>query len=37
MRAILLLSTFLAVPAAAQNEIPPPSQNAQGDIVDRDD
>ena len=32
MRVWLLLSTFLAVPAVAQNEIPPPSQNAQGDV-----
>jgi hypothetical protein len=35
MRAVILLSTFLAAPALAQisAEIPPPSQNAQGDVA----
>jgi hypothetical protein len=33
MRAWLLLTTLLAGPALAQNEIPPPSQNAQGDVA----
>jgi hypothetical protein len=33
MRAWILLSTLLAVPAIAQNEIPPPSQSAQGDVA----
>jgi hypothetical protein len=33
MRAWLLLSVSVAAPAAAQNEIPPPSQNAQGDVA----
>ena len=33
MRAWLLLSVFAAAPALAQNEIPPPSQNAQGDVA----
>ena len=35
MRALLLLSTFLAAPALAQiqTEIPPPSQNAQGEVA----
>src|SRR5688572_29767402 len=33
MRAWLLLTTLLAAPAIAQNEIPPPSQNAQGDVA----
>ena len=32
MRVLLLLSTFLAAPAVAQNVIPAPSQNAQGDV-----
>lgn len=34
MRAWILLSAaFAAVPALAQNEIPPPSQSAQGDVA----
>ncbi len=33
MRFILLLTTFLAAPALAQNVIPPPSQSAQGDVA----
>ena len=33
MRAWLLLTTLLAAPAIAQNVIPPPSQNAQGDVA----
>jgi len=35
MRALLLLSTFLSVPALAQisAEIPPPSQSAQGEVA----
>src|SRR4051794_27608390 len=33
MRAALLLSAFLASSALAQNQIPPPSQNAQGDVA----
>src|SRR3954451_7592318 len=33
MRAALLLSAFLASSALAQNAIPPPSQNAQGDVA----
>jgi hypothetical protein len=33
MRAWLLLTTVLAVPAAAQNLIPSPSQNAQGEVA----
>jgi len=33
MRAWLLLTSLLAGPALAQNEIPPPSQNAQGDVA----
>jgi len=33
MRAWLLLTTLLAAPALAQNEIPPPSQSAQGDVA----
>lgn len=33
MRAILLASVFLAVPAIAQPEIPPPSESAQGDVA----
>ena len=33
MRAWLLLSALLAAPAAAQNVIPPPSQNAQGEVA----
>jgi glycerol kinase len=33
MRVWLLLSTFLAAPALAQNQIPPPSQSAQGDVA----
>ncbi len=32
MRALLLLSTIFAGPALAQNQIPPPSQTAQGDV-----
>jgi len=32
MRNWLLLATFLTAPAIAQNQIPPPSQNAQGDV-----
>lgn len=33
MRAWLLLTTLLAAPALGQNEIPPPSQSAQGDVA----
>ena len=33
MRAWLLLTAVLAVPAAAQNLIPAPSQNAQGEVA----
>jgi len=33
MRAWLLLSTLLVSPALAQNQIPPPSQNSQGDVA----
>ncbi|HWT11265.1 MAG TPA: DUF4139 domain-containing protein [Allosphingosinicella sp.] len=33
MRAWLLLAAFAAAPAGAQNEIPPPSQSAQGDVA----
>ncbi|MGZ8312133.1 MAG: DUF4139 domain-containing protein [Allosphingosinicella sp.] len=33
MRNWLLLSTLLATPAIAQNEIPSPSENAQGDVA----
>src|SRR5688572_9072093 len=33
MRAWFLLAALLAVPAAAQNVIPPPSQNAQGEVA----
>ena len=33
MRAWILLSSVLAVPALAQNQIPPPSQSAQGDVA----
>jgi len=33
MRALFLLSAFFAVPALAQNEIPPPSQSAQGEVA----
>jgi hypothetical protein len=33
MRAWLLLSVLVAGPALAQNQIPPPSQNAQGDVA----
>jgi hypothetical protein len=33
MRAVILLSALLATSALAQNTIPPPSQNAQGDVA----
>ena len=33
MRALLLLSALLSSSALAQNEIPPPSQTAQGDVA----
>lgn len=33
MRSLLLLTTFLAAPALAQNVIPPPSQTAQGEVA----
>jgi hypothetical protein len=33
MRAWLLLPAFLAAPVAAQNQIPAPSQNAQGEVA----
>jgi hypothetical protein len=33
MRAMILLSAFLASTALAQNTIPPPSQSAQGDVA----
>src|ERR1051325_4807808 len=33
MRAWFLLSFLVAGPALAQNQIPPPSQNAQGDVA----
>jgi hypothetical protein len=33
MRWCLLFTTFLAAPAVAQNQILPPSQNAQGDVA----
>ena len=33
MRSWLLLSALLAGPALAQNQIPPPSQSAQGDVA----
>jgi len=33
MRSWLIIPAFLATPALAQNEIPPPSQNAQGDVA----
>jgi hypothetical protein len=33
MRVWLLLSSLVAMPAIAQNEIPPPSQTAQGDVA----
>ncbi|MFN3389925.1 MAG: DUF4139 domain-containing protein, partial [Allosphingosinicella sp.] len=32
MRALVLLSAVLAVPALAQNEIPPPGETAQGNV-----